>query len=465
MKTLYFDCFSGISGDMTIGALLDLGVDFHYLRTEIGRLGLDGVDVGLRRVDRAGIDAAKFDVVVDGAIADPGHDHHEHGPGQDHGHDHGREHEHEHGQGQGHSHGHDHGSDAHAHTHDGPADGHTGGHGQVHTAAHVHRKASAIIAMIRESGLEARVRERAIGIFEKLAISEGRVHNLPPEDVEFHEVGAIDSIVDVVGAAIGLEAIGAERFVASPINIGGGFIHCQHGVYPVPAPATANLLRHAPVYSRHVQKELVTPTGAAILAATIDQFGPIDGLTIERVGYGAGSADLGAFPNCLRLFLAEGGPGATATPDAATVRVIEANIDDMSAEQLAFASERLMDAGALDVVIVPVLMKKGRPGHQLQVLASPEETERMTGILFSETSTIGVRMTTMSRRVLERTVVDVPTPSGTIRVKVAANAGQVSNVSPEYDDCARIARETGRPYPEIREMALRCYRQQSGGEE
>jgi uncharacterized protein (TIGR00299 family) protein len=415
VKTLYFDCFSGISGDMTIGALVDVGVDFDYLKTEIGKLPVDGFELRLSRTVRANISAAKFDVVVPG---DSGHDH-------------------------GHSHSHDHEHD-HQHPH-----------------SHEHRKASQIMDMIRGSTLGGAVRERAIGIFEKLAISEGRVHDLPPEDVEFHEVGAIDSIVDVVGTAIGLEALEVERFECSAINVGGGFIHCQHGIYPVPAPATANLLAHAPVYSRHVEKELVTPTGAAILAATIDRFGPIDGMAIEGIGYGAGTQDLGEFPNCLRLFLGTDVQG-TESEEGDLVTVVEANIDDMSAEQLSYAAEKLLASGALDVVTIPVLMKKGRPGHLLQVLVTPADEGRISRLMFEETTTIGVRKRTMARQVLARDVVEVPVESGTIRVKVSWLDGRPVTVSPEYDDCARVAKETNRPFHEVRDDAIRSYREIAG---
>ena len=415
MKTLYFDCFSGISGDMTIGALIDAGVDFDYLKAEIGKLPVDGFELRAGRTVRANISAVKFDVVIE-SDSGPGH------------------------------------SDAH-----GP--GHSNAHGHDHAGrhAHVHRKASEIIAMIRGSALEPAVRRRATAIFEKLAVSEGRVHDLPPEDVEFHEVGAIDSIVDVVGAAIGLEAIGVDRFACSAINVGGGFIHCQHGVYPVPAPATANLLVDASVYSRHVEKELVTPTGAAILAATVDRFGPLDGMTIETIGYGAGTSDFGEFPNCLRLFVGDSRPVDAPSADD-RVTVIEANIDDMSAEALAYTAERLLAEGALDVVTVPAVMKKGRAGHLVQVLARPGDETRLSGLMFEETTTIGVRMREAARRALDREIVDVEAAETTVRVKVSSLDGRVVRVSPEYDDCARAARETGRPFDQVRDEAVRNYR-------
>ncbi len=411
MKTLYFDCFSGISGDMTLGALIDVGLDFDYLRVELGKLPVEGFDLQLSRVERASISAAKFDVLTE---SDGGHHHH---------------------------------------------DGDDGGH----SPGHYHRKASEIIDMIRGSGLGPGIRKRAVEIFEKLAISEGQVHDLPPEDVEFHEVGAVDSIVDVVGTAIGLDALGIEQFLCSPINVGGGFIHCQHGYYPVPAPATANLLKHAPVYSRHVEAELVTPTGAAILAATIDRFGPMDGFEIDRVGYGAGTKEFDQFPNCLRLFL---GKGETAVGDTFEDRivVIEANIDDMSAENLAYAAERLLAAGALDVITIPVQMKKGRPGHLLQVLAPSGSEEDLSRTMFEETTTIGVRMRPMSRRVLDRETVRVETAQGRVDVKVSRFNGKIVNVSPEYEDCARLARASGRPFKDVQAEVLKNYveRQQTG---
>lgn len=400
MKTLYFDCFAGISGDMTIGALVDLGVDFDYLRTEIAKLPIDGFQLRWSRTVRANISAGKFDVVIAG---DEPHPHHHHG-----------------------------------HEHD-----------------HAHRSASGILGMLRASPLGARERARAVAIFEKLAVSEGRVHRMAPEDVTFHEVGAIDSIVDVVGAAVGLEALGAGRFVCSPINVGGGFIQCQHGVYPVPAPATSNLLEGAPVYSKHAETELVTPTGAAILAATVDRFGPLENFRIEKTGYGAGTKDLGPFPNCLRVFLGEEVVGGSSETDR--VVLIEANIDDMSPAELAFASDKLMSAGALDVLTLPAQMKKGRAGHVLQVIGRPVQENELIGMIFAETTTIGLRVQEVSRHVLPREVVQVTTAYGSIAVKVARGNGRVLNVSPEYDDCARIARETGEPFHKIREEAVRCY--------
>src|SRR5215468_10992660 len=273
MKTLYFDCFSGISGDMTIGALLDAGLGFDYLKTELRKLPVEGYELQMSRVTRSNLSAMKFDVVMEGEEKHEHHDH-EHHHGEQHPH-----HEYEY---------------IHGHSHE---------HGQGHT--HFHRRASEILRMISDSKLRPNVKRLATEIFTKLATSEGKVHHIPPEDVEFHEVGAVDSIVDTVGAAVGFDALGIERFLCSPINIGGGFIHCQHGIFPVPAPATAELLRHATIYQKHVQTELVTPTGAAILAAVVNQFTGLNGFTTEKIGYGAGTKQFAEFPNCLRVMLGE----------------------------------------------------------------------------------------------------------------------------------------------------------------
>jgi len=415
MKTLYFDCFSGISGDMTIGALLDLGVDLNYLRTELRKLPVEGYQIQASRVVRANISAMKFDVMID---REEGH--HEHG----HGHDH-------------HHHGH------HDH-HD-----------------HHHHKASEILGMIRQSALNSNTKRIAEGIFTKLAISEGKVHHIPAEDVEFHEVGAVDSIIDTVGSAIGFDALGVERFVCSPINVGSGFIHCQHGIYPVPAPATADLLRNATIYSKHATTELVTPTGAAILAAVVGEFGPISGASIEQIGYGAGTKQFQDFPNCLRLMVCSDRTEEARRhqpPSVDTIFVIEANIDDMTPQNLGFVTERLFEAGALDVCAIPALMKKGRPGHLLQVLAPPNRREAIESLIFRETTTIGLRHYTAARSVLEREIVEVETAHGKVRVKVSKLDGKVTNVAPEYEDCARIAREKNIPLKEVQALAVEAYR-------
>jgi len=402
MKTLYFDCFSGISGDMTIGALLDLGVDADYVRAELRKLPVEGYELKTSRVVRANISAMKFDVIM----KDP----------------HSHEHHHEH--------------------------------------SHFHRKASEILEMIRSSSLNANTKLIAKAIFTKLAISEGNVHHIAPEDVEFHEVGAVDSIVDTVGAAIGFDALGIDRYVCSPINVGGGFIHCQHGVYPVPAPATADLLRNATIYSKHVSTELVTPTGAAILAAVVNDFDELDGFVIERIGYGAGTKQFQEFPNCLRLFAGQerkDAPRVHEHTHTDEIMVIEANIDDITSQNLAYATDRLLEAGALDVCTAPVQMKKGRSGHLLQVLAPINRWEALSRMIFEETTTIGLRRHVAKRAALEREIVQVSTPYGAVGMKVSKLEGRVINFAPEYEDCARIARERNVALKEVQALAVKEY--------
>ena len=423
MKTLYFNCFSGISGDMTIGALLDSGLGFDYLKTELRKLRVEGYELRMSRVTRSNLSAIKFDVLIHGEpepILDHQHEHsHEHGAG----HSHDLEHKHEH------------------HHHD---------------SGHFHRKASQILAMIGESKLTPKTKQIATDIFTKLAISEGKVHHIPPEDVEFHEVGAIDSIIDTVGAAIGFEALGIERFLCSSINVGSGFIHCQHGVFPVPAPATADLLRHATIYQKHVQTELVTPTGAAILAAVVNRFGDLSGFAAEKIGYGAGSKQFADFPNCLRVMIGEE-RAVAAEQKSPGVVVIEANIDDMTPQNFAYATEKLLAAGALDVFTIPIQMKKARPGQLLQVLASSDAVDRLTQVIFRETSTIGIRRYAVERSVLDREFVEVATEFGNVNIKVSRMDGEVMNAAPEYEDCVRIAQEKNVPLKKVQSLAMKAY--------
>ena len=424
MRALYFDCFSGISGDMTIGALLDLGLGFDYLKTELRKLPVEGYELRMSRVTRSNLSAMKFDVVMHGADhADHSYEHHHH--------------------------------DEHHHQHDEP--GHEHHHEDVHSTSHphFHRKASEILKMIAESKLTPHARRMATDIFTKLAISEGKVHHIPPEDVEFHEVGAVDSIVDTVGAAIGFDALGIEQFLCSAINIGSGFIHCQHGVFPVPAPATADLLRHATIYQKHAQTELVTPTGAAILAAVVTRFGSLNGFAAEKIGYGAGTKQFADFPNCLRLMIGEERPITAERPGA--VIVIEANIDDMSPQNFAYATEKLLAAGALDVFTIPIQMKKSRPGQLLQVLSPPDVVDPLTRLIFEETTTIGIRRYAVDRTVLEREFVEVHTEYGAVKVKVSKLDGDVVNFAPEYEDCARLAREKNIPLKKVQAAAVNAY--------
>jgi uncharacterized protein (TIGR00299 family) protein len=425
MKTLYFNCFSGISGDMTIGALLDSGLGFEYLKTELRKLPVEGYELRMARVTRSNLSAIKFDVLIHGEPEPMLHQHHEH--------------THEHGAG----HSHDHLEHEHEHHH---PDG----------GGHFHRKASQILAMISESKLTPTTKQIATDIFTKLAVSEGKVHHVPPEDVEFHEVGAIDSIIDTVGAAIGFEALGIERFLCSSINVGSGFIHCQHGVFPVPVPATADLLRHATIYQKHAQTELVTPTGAAILAAVVNRFGDLSGFAAEKIGYGAGSKQFADFPNCLRVMIGEE-HAVAADQKGPGVIVIEANIDDMAPQNFAYATEKLLAAGALDVFTIPIQMKKARPGQLLQVLASSDAVDRLTQVIFRETSTIGIRRYAVERSVLDREFVEVETEFGKVNIKVSRMDGEVMNAAPEYEDCARIAQSKNVPLKKVQSLAMKAY--------
>jgi uncharacterized protein (TIGR00299 family) protein len=261
--------------------------------------------------------------------------------------------------------------------------------------------------------------------------------------------------VDTVGAAIGFDALGIERFLCSAINVGSGFIHCQHGVFPVPAPATADLLRHATIYQKHAQTELVTPTGAAILAAVVNRFGTLSGFAAEKIGYGAGTKQFPDFPNCLRLMIGEERPATDERPEG--VIVIEANIDDMSPQNFAYATEKLLAAGALDVFTIPIQMKKSRPGQLLQVLSTPELADSLSRLIFQETTTIGIRRYAADRTVLEREFVEVRTDYGAIRVKVSRMGGEVVNFAPEYEDCARLARENNVPLKKVQAAAVNAY--------
>jgi uncharacterized protein (TIGR00299 family) protein len=309
--------------------------------------------------------------------------------------------------------------------------------------------------MIRDSALNANAKRIATDIFTKLAISEGKVHHIAPEEVEFHEVGAIDSIVDTVGTAIGFDALGIERFLCSAINVGSGFIHCQHGVYPVPAPATADLLRDATIYSKHANTELVTPTGAAILAGVVDRFTALDGFAIERIGYGAGSKTFADFPNCVRLLLGE---ERSLNSTFGEVTIMETNIDDMTPQNIGYVSERLLENGALDVFTIPVQMKKGRPGHLLQVLAPMDRIDALSRILFKETTTIGIRRHSVSRTVLEREIVKVETEYGSIAVKISKLDGKVVTCTPEYEDCVQIAKQKRIPLKLVQAAAVDGFR-------
>ena len=389
---LYFDCFSGISGDMVLGALLDAGLPFDELKRALGSLPCRAIDVHASRVLRAGVSATKFVV-------------HEHDrppmPAQ-------------------------HGTMAMRTR-----------HGHARRIAHPPPEPPEIFSLIDTSALSAPGRERAKALFQRLAEAEAAIHQMPVEQVHLHEVGALDSIIDIVGAVFGLEWFGADRIVSSPLNVGGGMVQSAHGLFPVPAPATVKLLGDAPIYSGTVQKELVTPTGALIVSSYASAFGPIPAMTVEHVGYGAGDNDFASTPNVLRVLV--GRAAASVQPGAERVVVIECEIDDMNPQLFGVAMDRLYAAGALEVFYVSVQMKKNRPGTLLTVVAPPERREALSEIIFRETTTIGLRYSEVDRECLQRELVTVETPVGAVRFKLAWRDGRLVNAVPEFDDCAKLA--------------------------
>ena len=440
-KILYLDCFSGISGDMLLGALLDAGAPFEELERVVASLGLDGVSIGRERVDRAGIGATKF------RVADGGHqqrhDHPDH-EGHKHEHQHHHDHaEHEHGPG-GHEHAHHH----HDHDHD-----HDAGGGR----AHHHRGLSEITAIVDRAALPPAARKRAAGLFRRLAEVEAGIHGVPVEEVHLHEVGAIDSIVDITLAVAAMEWLAPDRVVASPLNVGSGTVVCEHGELPVPAPATVELLAGAPVYARGPSVELVTPTGALLVTAYADDYGPLPPMRVDRIGYGAGDRDLPARPNVLRALVGETDEAPAEAAAGERVVVLECEIDDMNPQLYGVLMERLTGAGAFDVFYAPIQMKKNRPGTLVTVVAPPERREALAGLLFAESTTIGVRVTETARERLDREVVTVETPIGPVRIKVARRGGVVVNAAPEFEDCARLAAEQGLPVKAAQALAVRAW--------
>lgn len=319
-----------------------------------------------------------------------------------------------------------------------------------------HRHLSHIEKLISESGLPPRVKERALAIFTRLAEAEGKLHAKPPGEVHFHEVGAVDAILDIAGACLGVELLGIEELHCSPLNVGAGRVDAAHGSLPVPAPATAELLKGLPVFSSGVDGELVTPTGAAIVATLATHFGPVPHMIIEQIGYGAGSHDFPNHPNLARVMVGEKAGGESSQDDM--ISVIQANVDDMSPQLFGFMMERALAAGALDVTCSAIQMKKNRPGLEITVLSKPETTEALSRILFEQTTTLGVRIHEVRRRVLERETVSVGTEYGTVRVKVAKIGGIRVNAAPEYEDCRRIAEEKSVPLKEVIAAATAAFR-------
>jgi pyridinium-3,5-bisthiocarboxylic acid mononucleotide nickel chelatase len=391
MTLLYFDCFSGAAGDMVLGSLIDAGVPLAEVRRALGTLAIEPDVVWTERVNRAGVSATKFCV-----------------KGED-----GGEH------------------------------------------SHPHRHLSGIYKLIDGSALTATGKTRAKELFERLGRAEAEIHGTSLEKVHLHEVGALDSIIDIVGSVFALEYLGVDAIVSSPLNVGSGMVRAAHGLYPVPAPATLRLLEGAPIYSGQQQAELVTPTGALLVSGYAQEYGPVPSMRVRKIGYGAGTRDFKDTPNVLRVVL--GDSDAVTSPQAHTVVVMECEIDDMNPQIFGVLMDRLLTAGALDVFYTPVQMKKNRPGTLLTVIAPPERRERLTSIVFTESTTIGLRYRETTRECLERETVSVDTPLGAVRFKVARRGGEILNASPEFDDCARIASERGVPLKDVQAIAMKAY--------
>jgi hypothetical protein len=314
------------------------------------------------------------------------------------------------------------------------------------------RKLGDIEELIAHSALPASVQQRVLKVFGRLAEAEGKLHNLPPTEVHFHEIGAVDSIIDIVGSCVGLQLLGISQLTCSPVNVGSGSVQTAHGSLPVPAPASLELLKGVPIYSSGVEGELVTPTGAALITTLASRFGPIPAMKVERIGYGAGAREIPGQPNLARLLVGQSAAPVTAQPGAPgdeVVSVIEANVDDMSPQLYGFFVDQALAAGALDVTCTHLQMKKNRPGILVSVLCTPEKSDALARILFEQTTTIGVRIYEARRKVLERELLSVETPYGPVKIKVARRDGKVLNVAPEYEDCQRLATEKGVPLKQV----------------
>jgi uncharacterized protein (TIGR00299 family) protein len=381
MKTAYFDCFSGISGDMVLGALVDAGCNLAQIEAELRRLPISGWKISAEKVRRGGLAATR--VLVE-----------------------------------------------------------TSEH-------HHHRSLSTILNLIQQAGLPPRVVERASNIFTRLGEAEARMHGVPIEKVHFHEVGAVDAIVDIVGASIGFELLGIEECVCSRLNVGGGVVKAQHGNLPVPAPATAELLRGAPTYSNGILHELVTPTGAAIVSTLASVFGTQPAMSVDAIGYGAGATELAEQPNVLRILIGESATEEKGALQEGTIVVLEANIDDMNPQLYGYFAERALEAGALDVFSTPIQMKKNRPGQLITVFCDPAKREELTELIFRETTTIGVRHSVIERNTLQRESILVKTNLGSVAVKVARLNGKILNAVPEYEECRKFAMERSLPLKEV----------------
>jgi uncharacterized protein (TIGR00299 family) protein len=431
MRIAYLECFAGIAGDMLLGALIDAGVPVSVLQEATSALEL-GATLKVETVDRSGISCTKVRVMEGEMLAEERETAlpHEHAPAASHSHEHPHSHDHAHEQ-------------VHTHSHE-----------NEHGHQHVHgRSLSAIRSLIEKAPLVEDVKRRAIRTFELLGASEAKIHNVDVEAIHFHEVGAVDAIVDIVAACAGIEHLKVDAWHCSPLNIGGGMVECAHGTFPVPAPATADLLRGYPTYSAHVQKELVTPTGAALVRMLDPVFGAQPAMRVENIGYGAGTRNPKGFPNALRISMGETQEGGKTE----TVTVLETALDDLSPQVLAWVAEQALAAGAMDVMLTPVLMKKGRPGTLLTVLCSEAKRTQLERLILRETSTLGMRIRQDERSCLERQHVPVHTMYGEIRVKIGTLAGEVLNVAPEFEDCRAAAVRCNVPLKQVQQAAIAAY--------
>ncbi len=387
MKTLYLDCYSGIAGDMLLGALIDAGLDIKLLKKELDKLNLKGYKITAKKILKKGISATKFVV-------------------------------------------------------------------EITQKQHHERNIQDIFSIIDKSSLSEQIKQTSKKIFSKIADAESKIHNIPREKVHFHEIGAIDSIIDIVGTAIALNILGIEKIHCSEIPLGNGFVEFSHGKWPIPAPATAEILKGIPVYKTNIEHELVTPTGAAIISTLSEKFGEMPNMKISSIGYGAGSAEF-EIPNTLRIFIGE----SDEKSEHISVNIIETNIDDMNPQFYDYVMEKLFAEGALDVFLQNIQMKKNRPGILLKVISPAEKTESLANIILKETTAIGVRISQAKRICLDREIVKVKTKFGEVRVKIAKSDGKIVNAHPEYDDCVKIAREKNVPLKKVYEIVLKDIRE------
>lgn len=448
MKTLYLDIFSGISGDMFLGAMVDLGVNPQKLKSEIAKLGVDGYHITINRRQKSNIEGIKFDVHLVDEDDDTAQAH-EHAHSHTHEHEHGHDHDHSHSHEPEHSHEHEHG---HSHDH-----GHSHSHDHKHDHAH-NRNFQQITELIQQSHLSDWVKEKSIAVFRRVAVAEGKVHGLPPEEVHFHEVGAVDSIVDIIGACVALELLGKPRVLAAPVVEGTGWVNCAHGRFPVPTAATLEILGARGISLTQCEEphELVTPTGAALLAEFVENFGLMQGLVAEKIGYGLGTRDNETRPNVLRAVLSHSSFSSHGNNDweTDTIAVLETNLDDIPAEILGNFVDTVMSAGALDVFHTSIQMKKNRPAVLLTVLCQNGEADRFSEMILRETSAFGVRRTITERRRLQRELITVTTPYGPVEIKVGRLNGSPIQRAPEYENCKRLAISAGVPVKEVYAASL-----------